>query len=500
MLVVGCSARLGQGLRLTEGLSKSRKNLSLSLAETVRGHRLSSDDRSSLVETVAQRLGYPVGCSTNSSPTLSLLRMPRVPDFGHHLASLLVAPRAPGHHILFSWHRTQHKRGFSTVACKEPAFRFKKLEGTTADHRGCGTVVKGRTAARRIGPVGMMGAGQIPCYTFQQLRFSTHDSFSSPIFTQPSTQKSRCRDSAERAAMQGGQKLALPPWMTAKRPYFLSDCERAFKCIKAKIRETTSWDQFLDLGCGAGELTRCIVKEFGGLHRIIVATERSPDVIKVLRRNAAQRDILYEVLDVERDVDEALSSWGQFRRIFSLYHLESVRDKQRALNNIRRLLWEQGGELFLMFRVHSNLMPLYKLLADEGRWTEVAADYKAFLLKLPKGDKWSAVMCKMMENAGFKVKVSKLLETNWRLSSTESLDELIMGTCPVLHRVTPELREEFVRDCAQAAAQVLPRSGDELTFSYTTFVAWAEVDPAKATGDVLDTLAARFFKRRRIVV
>ncbi|KAH7961232.1 hypothetical protein HPB52_006029 [Rhipicephalus sanguineus] len=173
--------------------------------------------------------------------------------------------------------------------------------------------------------------------------------------------------------MQGGQKLALPSWMTARRPYFMSDCEKAFKCLGTKMRETTSWDQFLDLGCGAGELTRCIVKEFGGRHRVVVATERSPDVVKVLRRNAAQRDILYEVLDVEGNVDEALSSWGPFRRIFSLYHLESVQDKQRALNNIRRLLWDEGGELFLMFRVHSNLKPLYKMLAEEGRWTDVAA-------------------------------------------------------------------------------------------------------------------------------
>lgn len=300
--------------------------------------------------------------------------------------------------------------------------------------------------------------------------------------------------------MQGGQKLALPSWMTARRPYFMSDCEKAFKCLGPKMRETTSWDQFLDLGCGAGELTRCIIKEFGGRHRIVAATERSPDAVKVLRRNAAQRDILYEVLDVEHDVDEALSKWGQFRRIFSLYHLESVQDKARALNNIRRLLWEQGGELFITFRVHSNLKALYKMLDEEGRWTDVAADYKAFHPKLPSGDKCMAIVCKMMENAGFQVKQRKLLETNWRLSGTENLEDLIKGTCPVMHRVLPELREEFIRDCAHAAARVLPRNGDELTFSYTTFMALAEVDPTKASSSVTDTLAARFFGRHRIMI
>lgn len=279
----------------------------------------------------------------------------------------------------------------------------------------------------------------------------------------------------------------------------MSDCEKAFKCLAGKVPETTSWDQFLDVGCGAGDLTRCIVKEFGGRHRVVVATERSADVIKVLRRNAAQRDILYEVMDVEKDVSEALASWGRFRRIFSFYHLESVRDKQRALANMRRLLWDYGGELFLLFRVESNLKPLYKMLAESGRWSEVAADYKALHPKLPKGEKCAAPVCKMLVDAGFQIKQTKVLETNWRLSATENLEELIMGTSPVMHRVLPEQREEFVRDCAQAAAQVLPRSGDELVFSYTSFMAWAVVDPAKTGDDGNDSLLARFFWRRPMI-
>ncbi|KAK8775457.1 hypothetical protein V5799_031200 [Amblyomma americanum] len=224
-------------------------------------------------------------------------------------------------------------------------------------------------------------------------------------------------------------------------------------------------------------------------------------------------------MDVEKDVSEALASWGRFRRIFSFYHLESVRDKQRALENMRRLLWDYGGELFLMYRVQSNLKPLYKMLAKSGRWSEVAArqnvpktvtfqgvnlcpplkDYKAFHPKLPKGEKCAVPVCKMLEDAGFQVKQSKVLEANWRLSATENLDELIMGTSQVMHRVLPEQREQFIRDCAEAAAQVLPRSGDELIFSYTSFMAWAVVDPAKTGGDGNDSLAARFFWRRPMI-
>lgn len=277
--------------------------------------------------------------------------------------------------------------------------------------------------------------------------------------------------------------------MTARRPFYLSDCEKALKCL-GNLPETTSWDQFLDIGCGAGDLTRGIVKEFGGLHRVVVATERSAEVVQVLRRNAAQRDIAYEVLDVESDVTEALRSWGRFRRVFSFFHLESVKDKPRALANIRRLLWEDGGELFLLFRVQSNLQPLYQMLAEDGRWKKVAAEYDLYT-KLPPGDKSFKIITGMLDTAGFVIKKSKLVQTDWRLSTTEPLDELIKITSPVLHRVPPEEREDFVHDCAHAASLVLPRSGDELTFTYTTFMAWAMVDPAKTASR--GTLASFFF-------
>lgn len=300
------------------------------------------------------------------------------------------------------------------------------------------------------------------------------------------TQKAHGHD---RRCCQGSQKYSLLPWMTARRPYYLNDCEKALKCL-GKLPETTSWDQFLDIGCGAGDLTRGIVKEFGGRHRIVVATERSADVVQVLRRNAAQRDVAFEVLDVEKDVSEAVRSWGRFRRIFSFFHLESVLDKQRALANMRQLLWDDGGELFLLFRLQSNLQPLYKIIAEDDRWRHVASEYELYT-HLQPGDKSSKAITEMLDNAGFLVKQSKWVQTDWRLSTSEPLEELIKSTSPVLHRVPPEDREDFVRDCAHAASLVLPRSGDELTFTYTTFMAWAMVDPAKTAAH--DTLASFFF-------
>ncbi|KAH9371286.1 hypothetical protein HPB48_011227 [Haemaphysalis longicornis] len=191
-----------------------------------------------------------------------------------------------------------------------------------------------------------------------------HENLPRPSQSPPGPTLTQKAHGHERRSSKCCEKYSLLPWMTARRPFYLSDCEKALKCL-GKLPETTSWDQFLDIGCGAGDLTRGIVKEFGGLHRVVVATERSAEVV--------QRDIAYEVLDVESDVTEALRSWGRFRRVFSFFHLESVKDKPRALANIRRLLWEDGGELFLLFRVQSNLQPLYQMLAEDGRWKKVAA-------------------------------------------------------------------------------------------------------------------------------
>ncbi|KAG0425288.1 hypothetical protein HPB47_027533, partial [Ixodes persulcatus] len=151
-----------------------------------------------------------------------------------------------------------------------------------------------------------------------------------------------------------------------------SDCEKAFKeILRGKLKETIFWDQFLDIGCGAGDLTRSIVKVFGGNHRVVVATETSIEVVKVLRRNAAERDVLYEVMDIEKDVDEALKTWGRFRRIFSFYHLERASNKRLALANMRELLID-NGELFLLFQTSSNLRPLFQAIKESEKWAHVA--------------------------------------------------------------------------------------------------------------------------------
>ncbi|KAK8777412.1 hypothetical protein V5799_029246 [Amblyomma americanum] len=130
----------------------------------------------------------------------------------------------------------------------------------------------------------------MPTGIWKRFWSSTTNTLSTGTTNHVMSPKSRCRDVAERSSVQGGQKLALPPWMTSRRPYFMSDCEKAFKCLAGKLPETTSWDQFLDVGCGAGDLTRCIIKEFGGRHRVVVATERSADAVKV--RALVYRELL----------------------------------------------------------------------------------------------------------------------------------------------------------------------------------------------------------------
>ncbi|XP_077512155.1 uncharacterized protein LOC144123133 [Amblyomma americanum] len=495
MLTVAWGARVGERLRAAARSYELRQNSPFPSRKSAQLRNVCNDSHSLRRKAIAQASGSAndrwmktaLGLLT-ATPAQRLPRYPALP---------LVAEEAARCHGQCSWNQSRQTRGFSTAIIKEHAYRSAvSCEGGLPSQRGYHSVA-GKTTSWRAGvPEYMI---MTPTGIWKRFWSSTTNTLSTGTTNHVMSPKSRCRDVAERSSVQGGQKLALPPWMTSRRPYFMSDCEKAFKCLAGKLPETTSWDQFLDVGCGAGDLTRCIIKEFGGRHRVVVATERSADAVKVLRRNAAQRDILYEVMDVEKDVSEALASWGRFRRIFSFYHLESVRDKQRALENMRRLLWDYGGELFLMYRVQSNLKPLYKMLAKSGRWSEVAADYKAFHPKLPKGEKCAVPVCKMLEDAGFQVKQSKVLETNWRLSATENLDELIMGTSQVMHRVLPEQREQFIRDCAEAAAQVLPRSGDELIFSYTSFMAWAVVDPAKTGSDGNDSLAARFFWRRPMI-
>ncbi|CAN7984816.1 unnamed protein product [Ixodes hexagonus] len=270
------------------------------------------------------------------------------------------------------------------------------------------------------------------------------------------------------------QKLALPSWMTSWRPFYKSDCEKAFKeILSGKLKETIFWDQFLDIGCGAGDLTRSIVKVFGGHHRVLVATETSLDAVKVLRRNAAERDILYEVMDIEKDVDKALKTWGRFRRIFSFYHLEKIGDKRLALANMRELLID-NGELFLLFQMDSNLCSLFQDIKESDKWKHVAKDFEECALTKVPGKKPTYVLRDILTSLGFEVAQCKLMTTDWILSNQEKLEKMIIATSPFLHRVPKEKRDEFIEDCTATAAKLLPNNGGvDFKFSYSTIMVQA---------------------------
>ncbi|CAN7998118.1 unnamed protein product, partial [Ixodes pacificus] len=242
-----------------------------------------------------------------------------------------------------------------------------------------------------------------------------------PLFGQAAGQGIRRKDVLSQDDLQGGQKLALPPWMSSRRPYFRSDCEKAFKeILRGKLKETVFWDQFLDIGCGAGDLTRSIVKVFGGHHRVVVATETSIEVVKVLRRNAAERDVLYEVMDIEKDVDEALRTWGRFRRIFSFYHLERTRNKRLALANMRELLID-NGELFLLFQTSSNLRPLFQAIKESEKWAHVTVDFEEDAFTNAAGEKPTDILRDLLHSLGFDVGQCNLMATDWVLATREKL-------------------------------------------------------------------------------
>lgn len=176
---------------------------------------------------------------------------------------------------------------------------------------------------------------------------------------------------AQLARNEGSRgKASLPGWTTVKRPYFKLDCETLFKTSELK-EETTPLDQFLDIGCGSGDLTLSVVKQHFGPHRVIVATESSQEAVEALRKSVLEKDILFQQFDVERDVGDAILTWGRFRRVFCLYQLDKARNRRAALANIRELLVDDG-ELFLLYLVDSNLRGILEGLSKSARWREVA--------------------------------------------------------------------------------------------------------------------------------
>ncbi|CAN8000454.1 unnamed protein product, partial [Ixodes hexagonus] len=130
--------------------------------------------------------------------------------------------------------------------------------------------------------------------------------------------------------------------------------------------------QFLDLGCGTGDVTRdALLPRCLPVGRI-VAVDVSEDKIKTAKKSFAHPKICYDVLDaVADDVSAFVKKYGQFDRVYAIFLFNWVKDQEKGFKNVFKLL-KPGGECFFMFYASSFHLQFRKKLAKIEPWKKYA--------------------------------------------------------------------------------------------------------------------------------
>ncbi|KAH6942889.1 hypothetical protein HPB50_011483 [Hyalomma asiaticum] len=129
--------------------------------------------------------------------------------------------------------------------------------------------------------------------------------------------------------------------------------------------------QFLDIGCGPGQFTRDWILPSCEPCRRIVAVDFAELMLKYAREHCAHEKIVYEHLDIDKDVSAFVKKHGAFQRVYSFRTLHWSRDLRGALSNIAELM-VPGGECLLHFTARSLLMESFRQLSRLDPWSKYA--------------------------------------------------------------------------------------------------------------------------------
>nr|XP_050046632.1 juvenile hormone acid O-methyltransferase-like [Dermacentor andersoni] len=147
--------------------------------------------------------------------------------------------------------------------------------------------------------------------------------------------------------------------------WMLGFCQRLFR------EEPGETQQFLDVGCGIGDLTREELLPRCLPCRRIVAVDVSADMVEHAARHYHHDRLKFRKLDVvnDEDVAEFIDEHGLFDRVYSFHTVIWVRDQAKALKNMARLL-KPHGECLLIFPSSVRSVDVNRNLVRMQRWSK----------------------------------------------------------------------------------------------------------------------------------
>ncbi|XP_042144565.1 juvenile hormone acid O-methyltransferase-like [Ixodes scapularis] len=222
---------------------------------------------------------------------------------------------------------------------------------------------------------------------------------------------------------------------------------------KTLQKPSSEEQQFLDLGCGIGDVTReALLPRCLPVGRI-VAADVSKDKIETAKKHFAHPKICYDVLDaLADDVSAFVKKYGQFDRVYAIFLFNWVKDQEKGFMNVFDLL-KPGGECLCMFYASSFHLQFRKKLANTERWKKYAQICESTTpgtIDLVGNEARISYMRRLLKSANLTPTFCDVIqEISTRYGTKEDLIRELMEINPLTAKISKEempfLREEVMK-------------------------------------------------------
>lgn len=216
-----------------------------------------------------------------------------------------------------------------------------------------------------------------------------------------------------------------------------------------EVAPTTKHRQFLDVGSGCGGLTKgLLLPSLPADAERMVAIDMCENMVSHAQRHNANAKIVYEKLDITKDVSEFHKKFGLFERVYAFWSLNRVKDQMTAWKNMAKLL-QPGGHCLLFYPAWYVTPEVWRNLARKQSWARFSELWESMIPPTQDMRSTAERLCyarSLAASAGLELRTCELTYQSY---DAKEYEEILVALIPGVQSLAVEEKAQLAKDARE---------------------------------------------------